>query len=82
MLTFVKNSAMSDAELRKYRLTSLQEPSDELLAALMQEVAREVEIRSREASEKYFAELAARVQQQQQIWEDRLKSHSDTHACN
>ena len=43
--------------LNNYRLTGLEEPSDELLAALMKEVAEEAVRKRRQARSEYFKHL-------------------------
>ncbi len=40
---------MSEKEMNSYRLTSLEEPTDEMLATLMKEVAEEAKRKSEEA---------------------------------
>ena len=46
-------TTMSESELRKYRLTSQEEPSDELMAALMERAA-EAARQKKEAADKAF----------------------------
>ena len=41
---------MSEKEMNSYRLTSLEEPTDEMLTTLMKEVAEEAKRKSEEAS--------------------------------
>lgn len=48
---------MSEQELKKYRLTSEVEPTDEQLDALMQAAGEEVRRKSAEAEAKFRAEL-------------------------
>lgn len=43
---------MSEEEMNSYRLTSLEEPTDEMLATLMKEVAEEAKRKSEEAHKK------------------------------
>ena len=40
---------MSEKEMNSYRLTSLEEPTDEMLTTLMKEVAEEAKRKSEEA---------------------------------
>lgn len=50
---------MSEQLLRTYRLTSLEEPTDEMLHAIMEKVAiaaRESSVRAEEAKRRMFAE--------------------------
>ena len=48
---------MSEQELKKYRLTSVEEPTDEQLKALMHAAGEEARRRGAEAEAKYRAEL-------------------------
>ena len=48
---------MSEQELKKYRLTSAEEPTDEQLEALMHAAGEEARRRGAEAEAKYRAEL-------------------------
>ncbi len=58
---------MSGKEMNSYRLTSMEEPTDEMLSQLMKEVAEEAKCKSEEAHRKFFTELrtAARVQRRE-----------------
>ncbi|WP_291535229.1 hypothetical protein [Bacteroides sp.] len=58
---------MSEKEMNSYRLTSMEEPTDEMLSQLMKEVAEEAKCKSEEAHRKFFTELrtAARVQRRE-----------------
>ena len=49
--------AMSEKEINAYRLTSLEEPTDEMLAYIMHEAAEEANQRYDEALERYFLEI-------------------------
>ncbi|MBE6219338.1 MAG: hypothetical protein E7126_04745 [Rikenellaceae bacterium] len=48
---------MSEQELKKYRLTSVEEPTDEQLKALMHAAGEEARRRGAVAEAKYRAEL-------------------------
>ena len=48
---------MSEQELNSYRLTSLEEPTDEMLAQIMHEAAVDAKQKSEEAHKRFFAEL-------------------------
>ena len=54
---------MSDKELNAYRLTSMEEPTDEMLSAIMKEAADEASRRWKEAEERFFDQLRAMTQQ-------------------
>ena len=52
-----KKLIMSEHELKKYRLTSVEEPTDEQLEALMHAAGEEARRRGAEAEAKFRAEL-------------------------
>ena len=47
----------SEQEMNSYRFTSGQEPSDEMLAQLMKEVAHDAKVRQDQATAVYFSEM-------------------------
>ena len=49
--------AMSEKEINAYRLTSLEEPTDEMLAYIMHEAAEEANDKYDEALERFFLEI-------------------------
>lgn len=49
---------MSEYELNSYRLTSMEEPTDEMLAYIMHEAAEEARTSNEAALKKYFEEIA------------------------
>ncbi len=55
---------MSEKEINTYRLTSLEEPTDEMLAYIMREVAEEANQKYDEALERYFDEINELYQKQ------------------
>ncbi len=55
---------MSEKEINAYRLTSLEEPTDEMLAYIMREVAEEAKEKYDIAIERYFNEIREMYQQQ------------------
>ena len=55
---------MSEKEINAYRLTSMEEPTDEMLAYIMHEVAEEANKKYDEAIERYFKEITAMYQEQ------------------
>jgi len=55
---------MSEKEINAYRLTSLEEPSDEMLAYIMREVAEEARDKYDKAIKNYFNEIKEMYQQQ------------------
>ena len=54
---------MSEREINQYRLTDMEEPTDEMLAYIMHEVAEEARITNEEAMERYFNEINVIYQQ-------------------
>lgn len=55
---------MSEKEINTYRLTSLEEPTDEMLAYIMREVAEEAKEKYDIAIERYFNEIREMYQKQ------------------
>lgn len=58
--------------MNSYRFNSGQDPSDEMLAQIMHEVALDAKKRHEEASKKYFEELRRGAYEQQAKWMDRI----------
>ena len=56
--------AMSEKEINAYRLTSMEEPTDEMLAYIMREVAEEARESNKEALDKFFKEISEMYQMQ------------------
>lgn len=54
---------MSEKEINAYRLTSMEEPTDEMLAYIMREVAEEARQTNEEAIRRYFLEIKEMYQQ-------------------
>ena len=48
--------------MNSYRLTSMEEPSDEMLAAIMKEAAAEATASTNKALADYFKEISAMLQ--------------------
>ena len=48
---------MSEKELNAYRLTSLEEPTDEMLSCIMKEAAEEARKSTATALDNYFKEI-------------------------
>ena len=63
---------MSESELNSYRFNSGKEPTDEMLAHIMHEVAIDAKRRHDEATKKYFEELRRGANEQQAKWADRI----------
>ena len=54
---------MAEELLRSYRLNSLEEPTDEMLAQIMHEVAVEAKELTEKARKKYFDELRRAIEE-------------------
>lgn len=54
---------MSEKELNSYRLTSMEEPTDEMLSVIMKEAAAEATASTNKALVDYFKEIGAMMQQ-------------------
>lgn len=63
---------MSEAELNSYRFNSSKEPTDEMLAHIMHEVAQEAKVQNEEATKKYFENLRKEAEEQQAQWAARI----------
>lgn len=55
---------MSEKELNAYRLTSMEEPTDEMLSAIMREAAEEAALRWKAAEQRFFQEINDMVARQ------------------
>lgn len=60
-------------DLNSYRLTSMEEPSDELLEALMKEVAQEAARKRRDARNNYFKHLQDYSNERMKVWKKRIE---------
>ena len=65
---------MSEQEMNSYRFTSGLEPSDEMLAQLMKEVAHDAKERQEQATAAYFSEMRREAEVVKTKWADRIKS--------
>ncbi len=59
---------MSENEMNAYRLNGLEEPTDEILAALMKEVAEEARQKSEKAHQRFFREIRDDIRKQRVLW--------------
>ncbi len=62
---------MSNQTIDTYKLTSLEEPSDEILSQLMKEVAEEAKRKGEEANRKFFDGIALQMKSAMQDWNRR-----------
>ena len=51
-----------------YKLTSMEEPTDEVLSQLMREAAEEAARTNAEATERFFEQLKSDAQKIQTVW--------------
>lgn len=65
---------MSEQELNKYRFSPDKEPTDEMLAQIMREVAEEARERNKAATDAYFAQMRRNIVEKQAKWADRINS--------
>ena len=65
---------MSEQEMNSYRFTSGLEPSDEMLAQLMKEVAHDAKERQEQATAAYFSEMRREAEVVRTKWADRINS--------
>lgn len=59
---------MEKQTIDTYKLTSLEEPSDEILSQLMREVAEEAKRKGDEANRVFFEDLAVQGKLELQKW--------------
>ncbi len=52
---------MEVKDIDKYRLTSLKEPTDEMLSQIMREAAEEARIKGEKVREKFFEQIRMAV---------------------
>ena len=65
---------MSEKEMNSYRFVSGQEPSDEMLSQLMNEVAEEAVQLRRKADEAHFSKMKLNVAAKREKWAERINS--------
>ena len=64
---------MTDQDLNLYRFSPEHEPTDEMLAQVMKEVAEEARISNQQAAERYFSEMSRNVCAKKLKWESLIK---------
>ena len=62
---------MAKQTIDTYKLTSLEEPSDEILSQLMREVAEEAKRKGEEANRSFFENMMAQAKVEIQEWNRR-----------
>ena len=60
--------------MNSYRFASGQEPSDEMLSQLMNEVAAEAVARKQKADEAYFTQMKRNIAAKSEKWAERINS--------
>ncbi len=60
--------------MNAYRLTSMEEPTDEMLTQLMKEVAEEAKRKGEEATEKFFKQLDETILRRKQEWAEKYNT--------
>lgn len=68
---------MSATPTRKYRLTSMDEPSDKMLASLMEAASAEANRQAAEAERAYFDEIEELVEKTRLDWETRNAAQAE-----
>lgn len=74
--------SMSEKEMNSYRLTSMEEPTEQMLSTLMKEVAEEARRKGEEATNKFFKGLDEIVAIRKQEWIERSKKVRSDAAAN
>lgn len=62
---------MGKQTIDTYKLTSMEEPSDEVLSMLMREVAEDAKRKGDEANRRFFENMAAQAKIELQDWNRR-----------
>ncbi len=65
---------MTEQELNSYRFSSGEEPTDEMLACIMKEVARDAKERQEKATSEFFREMHREAAIVKAKWADRINS--------
>lgn len=65
---------MAEQELNSYRFTSGEEPSDKMLAQIMQEAACEATARQEQATAVYFSEMRRNAAAKKAKWAERINN--------
>lgn len=65
---------MSEAEMNSYRFNSGQEPTDEMLAQIMHEVATDAKKQNEEVARRYLDNMQKAMQEDEIKWADRINA--------
>lgn len=63
---------MSEQEMNSYRFISGQEPTDEMLAQIMKEVAQDAKERQVQATNAYFTQMRLNAAIKKAKWAERI----------
>jgi hypothetical protein len=66
---------MSDKELNSYRLTSMEEPSDEMLSRIMKEAAEDAKQKSEAAHKLFFDSIRNGAIEAKKKWSKELNTN-------
>lgn len=61
-----RKSCVNNSKINSYRLTNIEEPSDEMLSEIMNEIAADVKEKNRAAEREYFNQLKEDIQKDKQ----------------
>lgn len=64
---------MSEAEMNTYRFNSGKEPTDEMLAQIMREVAEDAKKSNEMAANKHFEDMRREMKSDEVKWAERIK---------
>lgn len=64
---------MTTKELNSYRLTSMEEPTDEQLSSIMKKVAKVAKAKSKKAHKELFREINDAVNAHKEEWAKKYK---------
>ena len=62
---------MAEKDINSYRLTSLKEPTDEMLSQIMKEAAADANAKSEAAHKKFFDEIQQQMKHKELLWSNQ-----------
>lgn len=65
-------TTMSEAEMNSYRFNSGKEPTDEMLAQIMREVAEDAKKSNEEAANRHLEDMRQEMESDEAKWADRI----------
>ena len=66
--TEAKFIIMSTTDINSYRLTSMEEPTDEMLSQIMKETAEDAKQKAESAHQKFFDSLRKEIKNKEAVW--------------